>query len=63
MSKSIGRQNEENAIIDKIQSVFDNAERIRQFHFEIDGGVTMATQITYEVTEVLVTEKNEEVEE
>lgn len=63
MSKSIGRQNEENAIIDKIQSVFDNAERIRQFHFEIDGGVMTATQITYEVTEVLVTEKNDEVEE
>lgn len=54
MAKSIGREKEELLVFTKLRQIFDNEESIKQFHIEIDGGVGMATQITYEMTEMLV---------
>ena len=56
MAKSIGREKEELLVIAKIRQIFDNAEVIKQFHIEIDGGVGMATRIEYTVSEILVDE-------
>ena len=51
MAKSLGRKLNEKQIIDKVQSIFDNAEYIRDFEIKIEGGVTMATVVDYRVTE------------
>ena len=53
MDKSETRIKYEKEIMEKIQSIFDNAEHIQQFHFEIDGGVGMNTIIEYTVAETL----------
>ena len=60
MSKRIGREKEELLVFTKLRQIFDNAEIIKQFHIEIDGGVGMATQITYEMTEMLVDKEEKE---
>ncbi len=59
-TKSKGRIAEKKAIINKIQSLFDNAEFIRHFKIEITGGVSEATCIEYKVKEVLAPEESEE---
>ena len=51
MDKSENRIKQEKQIIDKIQSIFDNAEHIIQFQFEINGGSGMSTTITHTVVE------------
>ena len=51
MNKSESRLKQEKQIIDKIQSIFDNAEHIIQFQFEINGGSGMSTTITHTVVE------------
>lgn len=53
------RAKQQKQIIDKIQSIFDNAEHIKEFQFQIIGGVEMVTTIRYTVVENLV-EKGEQ---
>ena len=43
--KSEGRIEQEKAIMNKIQSIFDNAELIKEFEINISGGVGDATEI------------------
>lgn len=62
-TKSKGRIAEEKAIIDKIQSLFDNAEFIRHFKIVITGGVSEATCFEYKVEEFLTPENKTEEEE
>jgi hypothetical protein len=50
------RAKQQKQIIDKIQSIFNNAEHIVQFQFEINGGVGMVTRVRYTVVENLVEE-------
>lgn len=59
-TKSKGRIAEEKAIVNKIQSLFDNAEFIQHFTIEVTGGVSETTCIKYEVEEFLIPEKSEE---
>ncbi|MBO5839781.1 MAG: hypothetical protein J6R06_08930 [Bacteroidales bacterium] len=40
--------------MNKIQSIFDNAEFIKEFEIYISGGVEEATEIKYKVTEAIV---------
>lgn len=54
------RAKQQKQIIDKIQSVFDNAEHIQQFQFKVNGGVGMSTRFEYTVVERLVEEGKEE---
>ncbi len=54
------RAKQQKQIIDKIQSIFDNAEHIVQFQFEVNGGVESVTRIQYTVVENLVEEGKEE---
>ena len=52
MAKEYGnRKKQEELIINKIQSIFDNAKHIQQFQIEIDGGSGMSTTITHTVVE------------
>lgn len=62
ITKGKGRIEEEKAIVNKIQSIFDNAEFIRHFEFEITGGVSEITCISYKVEEFLKPENREEEE-
>ena len=50
------RAKQQKQIIDKIQSIFDNAEHIQQFQFEINGGVGMVTRVRYTMVENLIEE-------
>lgn len=59
ITKSKGRIEEEKAIVNKIQSLFDNAEYIRHFEIEITGGVSEITCISYKVEEFLKPENRE----
>ena len=59
-TKSKGRIAEEKAIVNKIQSLFDNAEFIQHFTIEVTGGVSETTCIKYEVEEFLIPKKSEE---
>lgn len=52
--KSDGRIEQEKAIMNKIQSIFDNAEFIKEFEINISGGVGEATEIKYKVIEAIV---------
>lgn len=52
--KSEGRIEQEKAIMNKIQSIFDNAELIKEFEINISGGVGDATEIKYKVIETIV---------
>jgi hypothetical protein len=61
-TKSKGRIAEEKAIINKIQSMFDNAEFIRHFKIEITRGVSEATCFEYKIEEFLTPENMEEEE-
>lgn len=52
--KSEGRKATEKAIMDKIQSVFDNADRIDEFEIKVHGSVDEVTTIEYTVSEQIV---------
>ena len=52
--KSEGRIEQEKVIMNKIQSIFDNAEFIKEFEIYISGGVGEETEIKYKVTEAIV---------
>ena len=52
--KSDGRIEQEKAIMNKIQSIFDNAEVIKEFEINISGGVGEETEIKYKVIEAIV---------
>ena len=49
--KSEGRIKQEKAIMDKIQSIFDNAEVIDNFDILVHGSVDEVTTIKYAVEE------------
>lgn len=51
--KSEGRIEQEKAIMNKIQSIFDNAEFIKEFEINISGGVGKATEIKHTVIETI----------
>lgn len=57
MAITENRAKQQKQIIDKIQSIFDNAEHIQRFHIEVNGGVGMNTRIQYSVVENLVDEE------
>ena len=54
------RAKQQKQIIDKIQSIFDNAEHIYRFQIDVEGGVDRVTRIQYTVVENLVDEGKEE---
>ncbi len=56
--KSEGRIEQEKAIMNKIQSIFDNAEVIKEFEINISGGVGEETEIKYTVIETIVPRGN-----
>lgn len=51
ITKSNGRQEQEKAIMDKIQNIFDNAEVISNFDILVHGAYDEVTTITYRVEE------------
>lgn len=57
--KTEGRQKIEKTIINKIQSIFDNANLIDEFEMTLKGGVGEITTIEYKVTERLIPEFEE----
>lgn len=57
--KSEGRQKIEKAIINKIQSIFDNANLIDEFEMTLKGGVGEITTIEYKVAERIIPEFEE----
>lgn len=60
MAITENRAKQQKQIIDKIQSIFDNAEHIYRFQFDVEGGVDRVTRIQYTVVENLVEEGKEE---
>lgn len=54
------RAKQQKQIIDKIQSIFDNAEHIYHFQIDVEGGFDRVTRIQYTVVENLVDEGKEE---
>lgn len=48
------RQALEKAIIDKVQSIFDNADHITNFEIMIKGGMEEVTSIEYRVAEFII---------
>lgn len=54
MNKSEGRKASEKAIMDKIQSIFDNADYLDEFEITVEGGVEVVTTIEYKVSERIV---------
>lgn len=59
MEKSENRLKEEQAIINKIQSIFDNADLIDNFEIVIIGGAGEITAIEYRVAERIVPQLEE----
>lgn len=57
--KTEGRQKIEKAIINKIQSIFDNANLIDEFEMTLKGGVGEITTIEYKVAERIIPEFEE----
>lgn len=57
--KSEGRQKIEKAIMNKIQSIFDNANLIDEFEMTLKGGVSEITTIEYKVAERIIPEFEE----
>ena len=57
MTKSNGRLELEKAIMDKVQSIFDNAQFINNFEIHIAGGVDEVTRIKYTVDEHIIPNK------
>lgn len=51
--RPIGRSTQEKAVIDKVKSVFDNAEYIQNFDIQVKGGVEEMTTIKYTFEEVI----------
>lgn len=52
--KSETRKKQEKAIMDKIQSIFDNAEIIDNFDISIHGACAEVTTIQYRVEERII---------
>ena len=59
MEKSNGRIEEEKAILDKIQDIFDSAAHIRSFKIEICGSNIEATRIRYDIEETIMPQRKE----
>lgn len=57
--KSEGRQKIEKAVMNKIQSIFDNANLIDEFEMTLKGGVGKITTIEYKVAERIIPEFEE----
>lgn len=57
MNKSKGRIELEEAIINKVHNIFDNAPIIDNFQIHITGGVDELTTIKYTVEERIVPDK------
>lgn len=57
--KTEGRQKIEKAIMNKIQSIFDNANLIDGFELTLKGGVGEITTIEYKVAERIIPEFEE----
>ena len=58
--KSEARQKIEKVIMNKIQSIFDNAKLIDEFEMTLKGGVGEVTTIEYKVAERIIPEFEEE---
>ena len=58
--KSEGRIKQEKAIMDKIQSIFDNAEVIDNFDILVHGSVDEVTTIKYAVEERIIPKGDKE---
>lgn len=52
--KTEGRQKIEKAVMNKIQSIFDNANLIDEFEMTLKGGVGEITTIEYKVAERII---------
>ena len=63
MEKSNGRIEQEKAIFDKIQDIFDSAAHIRSFKIEICGSNTEATMIRYDIQEIIMPQRKEPIDE
>ena len=61
MAITENRSKQQKQIIEKIQSIFDNAEHIYRFQFDVEGGVDRVTRIQYTVVENLVEEGEQNV--
>ena len=59
MEKNNGRIEQEKAILDKIQDIFDSAAHIRSFKIEICGSNTEATMIRYDIQEIIMPQRKE----
>ncbi len=57
--KTEGRQKIEKAIMNKIQSIFDNANLIDEFELTLKGGVGEITTIEYKVAERIIPQLEE----
>lgn len=57
--RSNSRQTLEKSIMDKIQSIFDNADHITDFEIMLRGGVEEVTSIEYRVAERIVPQSEE----
>ena len=58
--KSEGRIKSEKVIMDKIQSILDNAECLNEFDISIHGRYDEVTTIKYSVEEYLIPKENKE---
>ena len=63
MEKSNGRIEEEKAILDKIQDIFDSAAHIRSFKIEICGSNAEVTTIRYDIQEFIKPQRKEPIDE
>lgn len=57
--KTEGRQKMEKAIMNKIQSIFDNANSIDEFEMTLKGGAAEITTIEYKVAERIIPQLEE----
>lgn len=57
--KTEGRLKIEKAIMNKIQSIFDNANLIDEFELTLKGGVGEVTTIEYKVAERIIPQLEE----
>lgn len=60
MNKSEGKKASEKAIMDKIQSIFDNADYLDEFEITVKGGIAQCTTIEYKVAERIYPRTEEE---
>ena len=60
ITKSTGRKEQEKAIMEKIQNIFDNAEFIDSFDISVHGAYDEITTIEYRIEERIIPKENKE---